>query len=242
MLRAIIVSIILIFSSTIAQAGEFQEWVQAFGYAVVCHESGHTMAGDDVNVPTSMSLDVGGPHYQTEFPAYQFDQQLLLQFETNKKIVDSYNSSPTKSYAAFEVAKAAYASEIQASTELNKKIQPYINEINRKAAYIAGAGFVGQQSCESKLTGSLKGKYLIVSGTFYKLGYAAFPHSLQPGVGLGDVEAFGATGSMDLARVALALSGLSDIYRGMYDPQAQWSIGFYRSTQGQPGLQFTYIF
>ena len=79
-------------------------------------------------------------------------------------------------------------------------------------------------------------------GSFYKIGYAVFPHSLQPGTKLGDVEAFKATGSMDIARIALALSGAADIFRGLYAQKAKWSLDFYQSQQGQPGLQISYHF
>lgn len=245
MLFKMLILFILLVAAVDVQAGELQEWIKAFGMAVVCHEGGHAMSGEDVGYPVEMEFDLGGPHYIANIQPYQPNTQLLLQFNTNDKIVIDWNESLKKGIqpaTTYEQTKAAEKRAKAASTEIKKEANVWQQYTDRRVAYIAGAGFVGQQTCESRLKGSLKSKYLITGAAFYKLGYAAYPTSLQPGVAMGDIEAFKGTGSMDLARIALAISGLSDIYRGVYDPDSRWSIGFYRSLKGQPGLQLAFIF
>ncbi len=231
-----------------AHANELEEWVSALGLVVVAHESGHAMSGYEVDVPINMQINSGGPHYMTNFsayPAFHADPGTVEQFQFNHAVVAAYNSAiaagsvpPVSSAGVWN----AYGQEVQAGNKINAAVRVWSEPMDRKLAYIAGAGFAGQQDCEHELTGSLKAKYLILSGLFYKLGYAAFPKSLQPGVKLGDVEAFRPLGGYDVARVSLALSGLSDVYRGVFDPQSNWSVGFYRSIRGQPGLQFSCVF
>lgn len=239
-------SMLLVASPVLASPlGDVKEWLQAASFAIVCHESGHTMSGADVGWPIQMKFDAGGPHYSTDAPAYRPDPALYLQYKTNFDIVQNWNDSvhkagsPTVSY---QEAKQAESLEYSAMAELQKGIDIWASATNRKSAYVAGAGFVGQQTCESKLSGSMKRKYLAFSAVFYKLGYAFFSHSLQPGTRTGDIEAFNGTDSGDVARVSVAISGLADVYRAAYDPDSRWSVGFYRSINGQPGLQFNYKF
>ena len=230
-----------------AHANELQEWASALGLVVVAHESGHAMSGYEVDVPINMQIGSGGPLYVTNFsayPAFQPDTATVDQFQSNHAVVAAYNSAkaagsvpPVSSAAVWN----AYGQEVQAANKINAAFRVWSEPMDRKLAYIAGAGFAGQQDCEHKLTGSLRAKYLILSA-LYKLGYVVFPKSLQPGVELSDLDAYRPLGGYEVARVSLALSGLSDVYREIFDPQSQWTIGFYRSVQGQPGLQFTCVF
>ncbi|MDA8417162.1 MAG: hypothetical protein M0Z78_08940 [Betaproteobacteria bacterium] len=246
--RNFFLAIAFVFAATPAFAsplGEVKEWLQAASYAIVCHESGHAMAGADVGWPVEMIFDDGGPHYMTDTPVFVPNPAYILQYKTNYNVAQSWVLALEKGTTppvSFQEAMRAESLEDVAAADLLKEYSTWVSDTNRKFAYVAGAGFVGQQTCESKLSGSIKSKYLAFSGIFYKLGYALFPHSLQPGTGTGDVEAFGGTGSRDIARVSVAISGLADVYRAAYDPDSRWSVGFYRSIDGQPGLQFNYTF
>jgi hypothetical protein len=232
---------VLLLKPGCSYSGEISDWLLAAGLVVACHEGGHAEQARSLNVSSYYRIDVTGPHYVID-EAPLVGRALDFAPSVYRRRVAIINDFTTIEAASHLIPGPdpfkKYLFEKLAADQ--KALRAAIFEVNepilRRSLAVGMGGFLGQQACEDRLSDpGLRKKYLIVSGALYKWGYAAFPRSLQPGVGTGDVEMFSKVGSEGFLRLSLAVSGASDVLRGITG-QTSWSVDVSVSDGGTPGL------
>lgn len=106
-----------------------------------------------------------------------------------------------------------------------------------KLARIGGAGFRAGDGMTNALAGTRYERPARVVNALNKIGYAAFPESLQGGEG--DAAMINRTKGNNAGQAALTVSALADLYKA-YRPDQRWDLNYWQGEEGTPGLQFTY--
>lgn len=228
---------------------ETSEWIAAYGMMFAAHEYGHQWQADELNVPIKWSFNNGSPRWTTD---YTKDATIveIRSFDSSAER-DNYIKELLIGEACKGISNCQISSKLLKAGS-NKYIIEYPNarellyEIPRKEAIIAGAGFRGQQVAARLLEGKqLQRKYLVTSA-FNKISYAVVPHGMQwfaAGKSGGDVATFERTRAKLPAQIALYISGASDLWKA-YNGQGigNWSLDFWQSENGAPGLILTMKF
>lgn len=220
---------------------ETGDWIAAISLMFASHEYGHQRQADDLAVPMSWTFNNGGPHW---FEDYSKDLTIveirknISQAERETYTVGILRGDACKGIKNCQVLSRPLGNDMYTVEYPNAHGIQY--EVPRKQTLIAGAGFRGQQTTAKLLEGSkLQRKYLVISA-LNKVGYALYPKSLQPGTGLGDVNTFQFTKSKDVAQIALYISGAIDLWKAFKNEGLDtWSLDFWQSENGSPGLMFT---
>lgn len=211
---------------------EVTSWIWAGMLSIAAHEMGHQYAGENVGVTVSWVVDSGGPKYTYNMPPIKIIWP--QEFELQSKL-----AIKTRDFKRFRmlIKLAEIKANYNSLSELRRRV--------RQEVLIAAGGFINQQRVDRALASEpdLLWRYRIVTGLCYKLLYAAFPKSLQPGVGMGDVGMMDLVGAKDVTRVALTISGIWDLVAAFKPEIAEnLSLGFFIAPQGAPGLMISGTF
>lgn len=218
----------LFFFATPASAGEISEWIEAAASVLLHHEAGHYVAGQSAGFVLSSKNGLTYNLTSVEIPA----QPNASDYSGYTLIVKPDGSRvgylPLDQYRRWQSDTAAW----EAQTANNYRME----------SAVAGAGFVSQQRAveSSNLPLSVYRKSLILSGVF-QAGYIAY-HYLDRG-NYGDIARMRHTAPDALIITSLALSSLSDIYRGAQPQPPNLRLGFLSDTRtGAVGLTLSGAF
>jgi hypothetical protein len=212
---------------------EVTSWIWAGMLSIAAHEMGHQYAAENVGVNVTWFVDSTGPHftYDNMPPIKRISPQ---EFELQSRL-----AIKTRDFKRFRmlIRLADIKADYNSLSELRRRV--------RQEVLIAAGGFINQQRVDRALANEpdLLWRYRIVTGLCYKLLYVAFPKSLQPGGGRGDVGMMDLIGGKDVTRIALTISGLWDLAAAFKPEIAEnLSLGFFIAPQGAPGLMISGTF
>lgn len=254
-----------------AKADEIGEWLQAATAIFLRHESGHYISGNGGNPAVqpdpppvhteasyagdSLKLIIGPSSYPaTGMPTNSSltgssstgffmsgRQGIGLGYELSHRPKPDWRTySETSQY--LKNGKSFWALPETARQKYQVEYKKWVDDVNRKEASVAGAGFVAQQAAieNSNLTVPVLKKALKLSG-FFKAGYVAY-HYLHR-ANTGDITRMSYAVPEQLIVSALLISAGSDLLRGNMDNPTETKIGFLSDLRsGAVGLAFSGVF
>ena len=210
-----IILTILFFVVTPANAGEISEWIKAAASVLLHHEAGHYVAGQSAGFELSGKNGLTYNLTSIEIPA----QPSAANYSGYTLVIKPDGSRvgylPPDQYSRWQSDTASWETHYGRQAANRYRLE----------SGVGGAGFVAQQRAveSSNLSLPVYRKSLILSGVFQG-GYIAY-HYLDRG-NYGDIARMRHTAPDALIITSLALSSLSDIYRGSQSQPPSLRLGF----------------
>lgn len=219
---------------TKSNAGELADWIKAAAAVLLHHEAGHYSTGREANAGFALTGE-NGLSYELDLraaPAYPdpsgYDGYRAAREADGKMHI----YLPMDQYLKWQNDYSVWQRD-------SDKWEAYAR---KKEAGVAGGGFVGQQRAieEAGLPIPIYRKALVLSGVF-QAGYILYHYAHAANVG--DITRMKMAAPEPLVVSSLALSALSDYYRGTQEEPSKLRLGFMSDPRsGAVGVSFSGVF